>query len=199
MSQELSTSVFSITGKTGRLAYFFQNSILMLFGFQYIYGAYIGDMLKSMQHNPLFKNVFLLLQSDPAYSDLLHDLNQAPKMTLSIIATRYAFILALRIVDLKRIRDIVNRQLTKVETLLVIVFFSLPFVDLISTIFLMTLPPKKTPAISSFLKEAHAVNLHEAQKERLIKRNQELFETGKISKAEYQRSLEKYNGPQNKL
>ncbi|MBC7715008.1 MAG: hypothetical protein H7177_16800 [Rhizobacter sp.] len=194
MSEELSTSVFSITGKTGRLAYFFQNSLLMAFGFQYIYGPYMGDAIKSLQHNPLFANVFQLLQADPTYADMLKELNHAPKFDMKMFATRYAFILALRIVDLKRLRDIVNRQLTKVETILVIVFFSLPFVDLISTIFLVTMPPKKTPAISTFLKEAHAVNLHEAQKERLIKRNEELFKAGKISKVEYMKGLEKYNG-----
>ncbi|MBC7427296.1 MAG: hypothetical protein H7336_01710 [Bacteriovorax sp.] len=193
MSEELSNSVFSITGRTGRLAYFFQNSLLMLFGFQYIYGPYIGDAIKSMQHNPMFANVFILLQSDPSYADMLKDFGQAQKFTFTLFAARYAFIIALRIIDLKRIRDIVNRQLTKVETISVFIIFSLPFVDLISTIVLMTLPPKKSPAISTFLKEAHAVNLHEAQKERLVKRNKELFDSGKISKAEYIKFLEKYN------
>jgi hypothetical protein len=192
MREELSTSIFSITGKSGRLAYFFQNSLLMLFGFQYIYGPYIGDVLKNLEHNPLFRNIFTLLRSDPHYANLIHDLSSAQKMTFSLIATRYAFIIALRIVDLKRLRDIVNRQLTKVEILFVFILFSLPFVDLITTIFLISMPAKKTPAISQFLKEAHTVNLHEAQKERLLKRNQELFETGKISKAEYIKALEKY-------
>jgi hypothetical protein len=193
MSKELSTSLFSITGKTSRLSYFFQNSFLMLFGFQYIYAPYIGDILKNIQHNPLFRNVFELLRADPTYADLLKELNTPAKITFSMIATRYAFILALRLVDLKRIRDIVNRQLSKIETILVIVIFSLPFVDLISTIFLMTLPPKKTAAISGFLRESHANNILEAQKERLIKRNQDLFDSGKISKVEYLKSLEKYN------
>lgn len=190
MSEEPSSSFFSITGKTGRVSYFFQNSILMLFGFQYIYGSYLGEIILKLQHNPLFKNAFMLLQSDPLYSDMLQDLNRPPQAVSSNLMLKFAFLLALRIVDLKRVRDIVNRKLGALETALIVIVFSLPFVDLISTIFLVTLPPKKNSP-NQLLSDAHAVDKKQAHRERLIKMNKDLFESGKISKAEYLQALEK--------
>ena len=41
----------------------------------------------------------------------------------------------LRMIDIKRIRDIVDRNLTRMETTLVAVVFSIPFIDFFSTMF----------------------------------------------------------------
>ena len=195
MSEEVSTNFFSLTGKTGRVSYFFQNSVLMIFGFQYIYGGFMASAFLSLQNNPMFANVFALLKSDPMYSDILDDLNHPAKPDPSVFFIKIAFIIALRIVDLKRVRDILNRKLSAMETTLIAVFFSLPFVDLFSTIMLVTLPPKKDSP-NAPLNEAHAVDLKEAQRERLLMQNEAMFKAGKISRADFEKAREKYQSTQ---
>ena len=198
MSEEVSSSFFSLTGKTGRVSYFFQNSIIMLFGFQYIYGSYMAEAIIKMQHNPLLRDSFKLVQSLPGYGDILEDLNTPSKPDPSRLLIKFAFIIMLRIVDLKRIRDIVNRKLTIIETSLVSIFFSLPFVDIFSTVMLITLPAKKYSIENSGLKEAHALDVKMAQKEALMRKNKEMFEAGKISRADFERNRDRYNNPPKK-
>ncbi len=193
MSDELSTSFFSITGRTGRVAYFFQNSILMIFGFQYIYGGYMSSAFLSLQHNPLFSNAFEILKTNPLYADFLRELNHPAEPDPSALYIKFAFIIALRIVDLKRVRDILSRKLSAIETILIAIFFSLPFVDFFSTIMLVTLPSKKHSKENAPLKEAHAIDVKEAQRERLLKQNEAMFKAGKISRADFERAREKYS------
>lgn len=193
MSEEISSSFFSLTGKTGRVSYFFQNSIIMLFGFQYIYGSYLAEAIVKMQHNPLLKDSFKLIQTMPGYGEILEDLNTPVKPDPSKLLIKIAFIVLLRIVDLKRIRDIVNRKLSLLETSLISIFFSLPFVDIFSTIMLVTLPPKKYSLENAGLKEAHAVDVLMAEKESLMRKNKEMFEAGKISRADFEKNRDKYN------
>ncbi len=145
-----------------------------------------------MQNSPMFNNIFILLKSDPRFEDFFQELNHPKSLPTSFILTKFAFIVGLRIVDLKRVRDITGRKLKKIETILIAIFFSLPFVDLISTMFLITMPTKKKSATDPVLKAAMLKDSKEAQRERLMKQNQQAFEAGKISKMEYLKNLENY-------
>lgn len=196
MSEELSTSFFSLTGKIGRVSYFFQNSVLMIFGFQYIYGGYLSGALLSLQHTPVFKHSFEILKSSPIYEDFLRELNNPPKPDPSILFYKIAFLIALRFIDLKRVRDILNRKLSALETILIAVFFSVPFIDFFSTIMLVTLPPKKHSVENAPLIEAHAMDVRESQRERLLKQNEAMFKAGKISRADFELAREKYKANQ---
>lgn len=193
MSDDLSTSFFSINGKIGRISYFFQNSFIMLFAFQYIYGPYMSATILKMQHNPLFKNSFALIETLPGYSEILQDLARPSKVDPSELIIRFGFIALLRMIDLKRVRDIIGRQLSLQESALIAIVFSIPFVDLLSTVMLMTLPSKKHSLKNSPLTEAHAIDVKMAQRERLLAQNTAQFKAGKISRADFEKNREKYS------
>lgn len=184
-------NIFSYSGKLTRLAYIIQNSLVMIFAFRYIYFPYLHGTILDMQNNPHYSNTFEMIKHLPEYREFMTMLKAEANPSMSSIIIRYLVLIPLRIIDIKRIRDIVNRNLSVTETTIVAVVFSLPFVDLISTIFLAIIPPSKKVQ-NPFVKDIQKADLHSAQVEKYLQLNQKLFESGKISRADYIKARDKY-------
>jgi uncharacterized membrane protein YhaH (DUF805 family) len=183
-------NIFSFHGRLGRLAYFLENCFINILGFKFIYYPAIVESFHQIQAEPSAHQLLEMLSTAPVYGPVIHALS-APmaKETLLFIVVRYLFLIPLRMIDIKRMRDIMGRELTLFQTAAVAIGFSIPYVDFISTICLSVIRPNKY-AESEFEKVAD-VNLKQAQKENEEALNKRLFEEGKISRAEFLKNREK--------
>lgn len=184
-------NILSYNGKLSRLAYIIQNSLVMIFAFQYMYYPHLYGTILDLQSRPELASIFAVYKQFPQYHEFLASLKAAANPSLTDIIIRYLFLIPLRVIDIKRVRDIVNRNLTGVETTMVAVIFSLPFVDLLSTLFLAVIPANKH-AKNPLVKEIKQADMHSAQVEKYLQLNQKLFESGKISRADYLKARDKY-------
>lgn len=181
---EYNNSLFSPKGKLNRLFYALHNAFWFLAGFYYIY--YPG-LLLAIQSSPDFPQLINLLSSSPQLKGLVPYLSAKVGSGFIDIALKYVFLLILRIVDIKRIRDLVNRNLTMPENIAVIVVLSLPYIDFLSTVALVLLPSNKF-AKNEMYEEIKKKDLHDARVENTQSINQKLFEQGKISRAEFEKN-----------
>ena len=189
---EYNNNIFSFTGKIGRLSYIIQNMIIQTIGFKYIYYPIIVDTYRSYLLQPESADVLRMLSTVPMYASMFETLASTPPASTADIVIKYLFFIPLRLVDIKRIRDIVDSPLSAMKTFLYVIILSLPFVDLISTIFLSVIPPKHSDPGNLDPKAAQR-DVIEAKVENEMIMYKKLFEEGKISQAEYLSALEKHN------
>lgn len=189
---EYNNNIFSYKGKIARLSYFIQNSLIMIIAFKYMYYPYLYQTILDLTHNPAMSQIMAVYKQLPQFNSWMEELKAGANPPLSSIIIKYLFFIPLRVIDIKRMRDIVNRNLTMVETVMIAFFFSLPFVDLLATCFLVVIPSNKHAKNSALTREVKAQDMKEAQVERLLQQNQKLFEEGKISRADYIKTRDKY-------
>lgn len=134
---------FSYKKPLRRLPYFFLNSILMFFAFRYLYYSYLYDLIVMLEHNPKFTDAFYIIKSLPQYHESMATFKREASPTLMTTLIHFLFLIPLRIIDIKRIKDIFGRCLSTQEIIFISITFSLPFVDFLSTTALMLLPSKK--------------------------------------------------------
>ncbi len=153
--------IFTYSGRINRLTYILQNIMWNTLGVPFIY-------------YPLFV----------AYA------NFNPSYSTPFLIIRWFFYIPLRMIDLKRIRDIVDRELTTIETVIICVVFSIPYVDFLTSIFLSSIRPFYF-AKSKFEGDIKQNDKAEASIEAQLLKNKQLFEAGKISRAIYEANREK--------
>lgn len=181
---EYNNSLFSPKGKLNRIFYALHNAFWFIAGFYYIY---YPSLLLTIQSSPDFPQLINLLSSSPQLKGLVPYLSSNVGTGFVDITLKYVFILILRMVDIKRIRDLVNRNLTMPENVAVIVVLSLPYIDFLSTVVLVLLPANKF-AKNEIHAEIKKKDMDEARLENSQAVNQKLFEQGKISRAEFEKN-----------
>lgn len=184
---EYNNSLFSPQGKLNRLFYALHNAFWFLIGFRYIY--YPG-ILVAIQSSPQFPQLVQILSSNPQTKAIIPYISSNVGQSTFDIILKFVFIFILRLVDIKRIRDIVSRNLTTVESALTIVFFSLPYVDFLSTVLLVLFPSGKY-AKNKLHDEIKKKDFYEARLEQNLNDLKRHFESGRISRAEYEAALKK--------
>lgn len=185
---EYNNSLFSPSGKLNRVFYALHNAFWFLVGFRFIY---YPALIMAVQSSPQFPQLVTLLSSNPQTKVWVPYITSSVGQSTLDIVLKYLFILILRLVDIKRIRDIFNRNLSKLESAIVIVVLSLPYIDFLSTIVLVLVPAKKF-AKNELHAEIKGRDMHEARKESDLKDLKRMFEAGKISRAEYESALKKF-------
>ncbi len=184
---EYNNSLFSPKGKLNRLFYALHNAFWFLIGFRYIY--YPG-ILSAIQSSPQYPQLVEILSSNSQTSSLVPYISSTLGQSPLDLVLKYVFILILRMVDIKRIRDLVNRNLSIPECAAVIVGLSLPYIDFFSTIALVLLPSNKF-AKNEIHEEVRKKDLGEARHEESLQDLKRRFEAGKISRAEFESALKK--------
>jgi len=153
--------LFAYNGRINRLTYILQNIMWNTLAAPFVY-------------YPLFVTY---LNFNPSYAGMFE-------------IVRWFFYIPLRMIDLKRIRDIVDRELSLIETVLICGIFSIPYVDFLTSIFLSSIRPFYF-AKSKFEGEIKKNDKEEASIEAQLLKNKELFQAGKISRAIYEVNREK--------
>jgi uncharacterized membrane protein YhaH (DUF805 family) len=182
-------NIFSFNGKIGRLSYITQNFIINILGFKYIYYPAIVEAYTTFLTYPESHQILRTLSTNPMYASFFESLAASPKATTVDIVIKYLFLIPLRLIDIKRIRDIVDEKLSAAKTIFYAVFLSLPLVDLVATIFLSIIKPNKY-AKNEFDRVVKDSDLKEAKAENDLAMYKRMFDDGKISKAEYLKALE---------
>ena len=126
----------------GRLGYFIFNSIVTIFAFEYLYLPFLAKSVLIILHKPEYKMVLDLVKSEAHYAEQLKWLQNISAPTQSSYLIKYSFVVLLRYIDLKRVKDILGRKLKTIEVLMIFFIFSIPFVEFISAIVLMIYPSK---------------------------------------------------------
>ena len=170
---------FSYKGKLSRTAYIFTNLLINIIGFKFLYYPRIMQLLHSSSE---YRELINQLAQTPDNAWLIERLKDSPKV---IPFVAFIFLIPFRIIDIKRVRDVVDRELKNFEALFLVIFFSLPYVDFFSTLHLSLLKPGKNTSPSDIAKEVRVKDLKEAHKENAVELNKRLFESGKISRAEF--------------
>jgi uncharacterized membrane protein YhaH (DUF805 family) len=177
-------NIFSLKGRLSRAAYITQNLIINIVGFRFLYYPQIVEAYYKMKINPEYKYLIEQLGEAPHFAYAFKALDQAPKETMLVIIIKYLFIIPFRMIDIKRVKDIVDRELTSAEIWLIAIIFTLPYVDFFTTLGL-SLIPAFYYASKNKHKDIKATDLNEARNENFLQLNQKLFESGKISRADY--------------
>jgi uncharacterized membrane protein YhaH (DUF805 family) len=188
---QYNNNIFSFNGKIGRLSYILQNFIINIIGFKYIYYPAIVESYSTFLTYPESSQILRTLSMNPMYASLFESLAAAPKVTTAAIIIKYLFLIPLRLIDIKRIRDIVDDKLSMGKTLFYAIFLSLPMVDLLATVVLSIVKPNRF-AKNEFDRVVKDSDLKEAKKENELIMYKRLFDDGKISRAEYQKILDKH-------
>lgn len=181
---QYNNNIFSLKGRLSRTAYITQNLIINIVGFRFLYYPQLVDAFYKMKANPDYKYLIEQLSEAPHFAYAFKALDQAPKTTMLVIVIKYLFIIPFRMIDIKRMKDVVDRELTTVEMFLIAVFFTLPYVDFFTTLGLSLLPAFYY-ASKKNIKEIKTHDLEDARNEKFLQLNQKLFESGKISRADY--------------
>ena len=184
---EYNNSLFSPKGKLNRLFYALHNAFWFLIGFRYIY---YPSILLAIQSSPNFPELIKLLSTSPQTKGLIPYLSATVGQSSLDLLLKYVFLLILRLVDIKRLRDIMGRNFSLMEQGVVIFIFSLPYVDFLSTVFLVFLPANKFSKNETH-EEIRKKDFSEAKKEQDLHDLKRLFESGKISRAEYESAMRK--------
>jgi len=153
---EYQNGIFTFQGRINRLTYILQNILWNTLGIPFIY---YSELVTYANFNPSYATPFMLI--------------------------RWFFFIPLRVIDLRRIRDILDRDLTISESIFIVVILSLPYVDFFTTIFLSSVKPFYF-AKSKFEGEIKKLDQDEANRERQILLNKQLFESGQISRSIYE-------------
>lgn len=173
---------FSYKGKLSRTAYIFSNLLLNLIGFNFLY--YPG-ILAYLHSRPEFTTLLDQIAQNPENAWILPHLKYTPEVSALTIVIKLLFLVLFRIIDIKRMRDIRDQELRKIEVFFIAIFFSLPYVDFFSTLILSLLKPQKNSVQKDLVKEIRAKDLQEAKQESADELNTRLFKSGKISRAEF--------------
>lgn len=181
---QYNNNIFSLKGRLSRAAYITQNLLLNLVGFRFLYYPQLVESFYKMKANPDYKYLIEQLNQAPHFAYAFKALDQAPKPTMLVIAIKYLFIIPFRMIDIKRVKDIVDRELTSAEIVLIAVIFTLPYVDFFTTLGLSIIPAFYY-ANKKNISNVKASDLKDAQNEKFLQLNQKLFESGKISRADY--------------
>ncbi len=191
-SVEYNNNIFSIKGRLSRSAYIFQNLLINILGFRFLYYPSVVESFKQVKTNPDFHYLIQQLSMNPNIGFIVKALNQAPKQSFIIIVVKYLLIIPFRMIDIKRIKDLVDRELTTREIILVGVVFTLPYVDFFTTLGLSILPALYYAKKGS-LEEIKVSDLKDARNEEFLQLNKKLFESGKISRADYIKARDEHN------
>ena len=184
-------NIFSLKGKLSRAAYIFQNLLLNIIGFRFIYYPLLVESFYKFKINPDYKFLIQQVSMNPNVALAFKALEQAPQQSILIIVIKYLFIIPFRMIDIKRIRDLVDRELTNNEMIIIAVVFTLPYVDFFTTLGLSMLPPLYYAKKRS-LENIKNTDLKDAKKEEFLRLNQKLFESGKISRADYLKARDEH-------
>lgn len=185
-------NIFSFKGRLSRTAYIFQNLFLNIIGFRFLYYPALVEAFYNLKMNPDYKFLIEQISMNPNVGFAIKALDQAPQASILVIVIKYLFIIPFRIIDIKRVRDLVDRELTTVEIMAIAIVFTLPYVDFFTTLGLSILPALYF-AKNRSLQEIKVNDLKDAKKEELQKSNQKLFESGKISRADYLKAREEHS------
>ena len=185
-------NIFSLQGKISRSAYIFQNLLINIIGFRFLYYPALVESFHQVKMNPDYKYLIQQLSMNPNIGFVIKSLSQAPKESFTIIVIKYLFIIPFRMIDIKRIKDLVDRELTTREIMIVGVVFTLPYVDFFTTLGLTILPACYFAKKRSF-EEIKVNDLKDARNEELLLLNKKLFESGKISRADYIKARDEHN------
>lgn len=193
MNQAVSynNNIFSLNGKLSRFSYIFQNLFLNIIGFRFLYYPALLESFYKIKINPDYKYLIEQISMNPNIGFFMKALDKAPKESLLIIIIKYLFIIPFRMIDIKRVKDLLDRELTTGEIITIFVIFTLPYVDFFTTLGLSILPAYYFAKKKSF-QEIKVHDLKDARNEELLQLNQKLFESGKISRADYLKAREKY-------
>ncbi len=153
---EYQNGIFTYHGRINRLTYILQNILWNTLGIPFIYYT---ELVAYANFNPSYATLFMII--------------------------RWFFFIPLRVIDLRRIRDILDRELTMPESVFIAVILSLPYVDFFTTIFLSSVRPFYF-AKSKFEGEIKKLDQSEADREKQLLLNKQQFEAGKISRAIYE-------------
>jgi uncharacterized membrane protein YhaH (DUF805 family) len=187
---EYNNNIFSFKGKIGRISYIIQNSIINIIGFKFIYYPAMGKAYHTMLTTPGGADLVQMLSEFSIYAALFKFMAAAPAETAISITLKYLFLIPLRLIDIKRIRDIMNDSLSTGKTFFFAVFLSIPYIDLLATVALSIIGPNRY-AKSEFEQEIKYKDLDEAREEGDLASVRKLFEEGKISRADYLKAREK--------
>lgn len=183
--------MFSLKGKLSRSAYIFQNLFLNIIGFRFLYYPLIVESFYQMKMNPDYKYLIQQVSINPNVAWALNTFDQTSGPSLTVILIKYLFIIPFRMIDIKRIKDIIDRELSTNEMIFIAVVFTLPYVDFFTTLGLSILPAFYFAKKRSLEKINHN-DLQEAKNEELLKNNQKLFDSGKISRADFLKTRKEY-------
>lgn len=184
-------NIFSLNGRLSRSAYIFQNLFLNLIGFRFLYYPALVASFYKLKMNPDYKFLIEQVSMNPNIGFAIKALDTAPKESIIIIIIKYLFIIPFRMIDIKRVKDLLDRELTSGEIITISVVFTLPYVDFFTTLGLSILP-----ALYYAKKRSHQEikinDLKEARNEEFLQLNQKLFESGKISRADYLKARDEH-------
>lgn len=191
---EYNNNIFSFQGRIGRISYIIQNAIINIIGFKFIYYPAMGESLRHMQSTADGAQLIKMLSASPINEYLFQYMAAAPKETTLSIMIKFLFLIPLRLIDIKRIRDIVDDSLSNAQTVFFALVLSLPYVDMIATVALSLITPNRF-AKDEFEKEVKQKDLNEARTEGSLAVYKKQFEDGKISRAEYMTAIAKLKKP----
>ena len=177
-------NIFTLKGKLSRTAYIFQNLFINIIGFRFIHYPLLIESFYQIKRNPDYKFLIQQLSMNPNVAFIFKSLDQAPKQSILIIAIKYLLIIPFRMIDIKRIKDLVDRELSTSEIIIIAVVFTLPYVDFFTTLGLSILPAYYFAKKRSH-NEIKNNDLKDAKNEEFLQLNQKLFQSGKISRAEF--------------
>jgi hypothetical protein len=150
--------------------------------------------MAELQGHPDFSTLVDLLSSHSETSAIVPYLTHVPSTSLIFVILRYACLIPLRLVDFKRIRDLISRELSLIEKVVIAVVLSIPYVDFLSIIILTALPSRALE--KQHLDKVNEMNSESNKKsaklESFLLTNKRMFESGKISRAEYEKNRKKY-------
>lgn len=184
-------NIFSFKGRLSRTAYIFQNLFLNIIGFRFLYYPALVEAFYNLKMNPDYKFLIEQISMNPNVGFAIKALDQAPQASMLVIIIKYLFIIPFRIIDIKRVRDLVDRELTTIEIMAIAIVFTLPYVDFFTTLGLSILPALYF-AKNRSLQEIKVNDLKDAKNEEFLKLNQKLFESGKISRADYLKARDEH-------
>lgn len=189
---EYNNNIFSLKGKLSRSGYIFQNLLINVLGFRFLYFPALVESFHKIKMQPDYKYLIQQLSMNPNIDFVIKALDQSPKQSFMIIAIKYLLIIPFRMIDIKRIKDLVDRELTTREIMIIGVVFTLPYVDFFTTLGLSILPALYYAKKRS-LEKMKKNDLSEAQNEDFLQINKKLFESGKISRADYIKARNDHN------
>jgi len=184
-------NIFSLKGRLSRTAYIFQNLFLNIIGFRFLYYPALVESFYRLKMNPDYKFLIEQISMNPNVGFAIKALDTAPKESIIVILIKYLFIIPFRMIDIKRVRDLVDRELTTGEIIAIAVIFTVPYVDFFTTLGLSILPALYY-AKNRSLQEIKVNDMKDAKNEEFLQLNQKLFESGKISRADYLKARDEH-------
>lgn len=183
-------NIFAFRGRISRTAYIVQNFIINIIGFRFIYYPGLVEGYKTLIQHPETREFISVLYRYPLYSSIFDHFASAAVDPTYIYIIGYLFIIPLRMIDIKRVRDIINDEISTLKTIVLFIVLSLPLVDLIATIVLAVVPANRY-AKRGLQDDVKQQDINEAKVEYDLAMYKRLFEDGKISKSEYLQAIEK--------